>query len=170
MQTTIPDSASSPTLVLSVYVYAIELVPCCLLVDLLGKSAVNPPLPLCSNHSTPLPRSSTAAYDPAWPPLDVSQKCENKMALDLLTHRAECDCRRRGGGGVGSRGGGSTETTLFSSTHCYCAPALARGTEEGDVEEVCRQLELSESKVGRHFDWPDRGMLTLESSPGWSMD
>lgn len=64
---------------------------------------------------------------------------------------------------VGGWGGGLAETTLLSSTDCNCAPALARGME--DVEGVSRQLELSESKVGRHFDWPVRGMLTLEISP-----
>lgn len=67
------------------------------------------------------------------------------------------------GGEVGGWGGGSAETTLLSSTDCYCAPALARGME--DVEGVSRQLELLESKVGRHFDWPVRGRLTLEISP-----
>lgn len=147
----------------------LNLCPVAFLLTFLGKSAVNPPLPLRSIHSTPSPIPSLSVQqstDPAWPPLDVSQKCENKMALDLLTHRAECDCRRRGvgGGGLGVGEGVQLRPLSFIPPTLLCPP-LWPGAWQEDVEEVCRQLELSESKVGRQFDWPVRGMLTLEISP-----
>lgn len=130
---------------------------------------MNPPLPLRSIRFTPSPiptLSVQQSTDPAWPPLDVSQKCENKMALDLLTHWAECDCRRRGGGGrrLGV-GEGVQPRPLSLVPPIAIVPPLWPGAWREDVEEVCWQLELSESKAGRLFDWPVRGMLTLEISP-----
>lgn len=121
----IPGSAPQLTLLLSLDSYAVELVPPCLPIDLLSKSTVNPP-------------HVQEATDPAWTPLDVSQKCENKMALDLLTHWAECDCRRVGGGvGVGV---GFRPLSLFLPI--AIVPPLWPGACWEGVEEVYRQLEL----------------------------
>lgn len=66
----------------------------CLLVDLLGRVLWTHRCPLPPPVPPPPPLvpalSARQSADPAWPPLAVSQKCENKMALDLLTHWAEC--------------------------------------------------------------------------------